>query len=221
MKNYLLMTLLVFTASCNNNPNSKQVKERIDSVIVSTPMPDTMQMHKMKMLNPMLESMMATMKKMDTLKMNNDFDLDFANSMIIHHQAAIDMSVLEIATGKNAEIISMAKNIVTSQKGEIAEIQKFILGYKSVITKTDNSDSENKLEDAMKNMMLTLNSMKLLGDADDNYVMLMIAHHGTAIQMAKDEITFGKQKQIKKMAEKIIAAQTTEINKFVRWTHLR
>jgi uncharacterized protein (DUF305 family) len=213
MKNYLLMTLLVFTASCNNNPNSKQVKERIDSVIVSTPMPDTMQMHKMKMLNPMLESMMATMKKMDTLKMNNDFDLDFANSMIIHHQAAIDMSVLEIATGKNAEIISMAKNI--------AEIQKFILGYKSVITKTDNSDSENKLEDAMKNMMLTLNSMKLLGDADDNYVMLMIAHHGTAIQMAKDEITFGKQKQIKKMAEKIIAAQTTEINKFVRWTHLR
>jgi uncharacterized protein (DUF305 family) len=222
MKYFLIIIVVILTAACNTNSNNVQVKDRIDSVLGATPMHDTMQMDKKQIQNPMLESMMATMKRMDTLKMSNDFDVDFANSMIIHHQAAIDMSELQIATGKDSEIITMAKNIITAQKEEIAKFQKFVMNYKLPLSKMDNSDSQNILADAMKDMMKNLSGMKLMESVDDNYVMLMISHHGTAIQMAKDEITFGKQKELKAMAEKIITTQTAEVNKFVGWsTHLK
>jgi uncharacterized protein (DUF305 family) len=217
---YYIIILLVLINACKNNSNAVLVKDRIDSVLSVNHMADTENMHKLNKENIMLESMMETMKKMNTLKMGNDFDVDFANIMTVHHQAAIDMSMLEIATGKNTEIINMAKNIITTQKEEITNFQKFVMNYKVPYPKTDNSDSQNILEDEMKNMTNTINGMKLLGGIDDNYVMLMIAHHNSAIKMAKDEITFGKQKQIKEMAEKIVATQITEINKLVAWgTH--
>lgn len=199
-----------------------QVKDRIDSVLAATPIPDSLKMDKKKMQNPMIESMMATMKKMDTLKMSNDFDVDFANSMSIHHEAAIDMCMLQIATGKDETMIAMAKNIITTQKEEIAQFKKFIKNSKTSNSKIDNSDSQNILADDMKDMMRNLNGMKMMGSIDDDFAMLMISHHGTAVKMAKDELTFGKQKQMKNMAEKIIATQTAEVNKFVAWsTHLK
>lgn len=219
---YIIILTAILLIACNNNPNSIQVKDRIDSVLAATPKKDTMQMEKMNMGNPMLESMLATMKKMDTIKMKNDFDIDFANCMSIQHQAAIDMSELQIATGKNAEIIGMAKNIIAAQKDEIVQFQKFVNDYKMPLTKMDNSDSQNILANAMKDMMKNLRGMKLLGDVDDNYVMLMISHHSTAIQMANNEIKYGKQKQMKNIAEKIISSQTKEVNRFVAWsTHLK
>ena len=222
MKYTLIIIVVILIAACNNNPNNVQVKDRIDSVLAAIPMHDTLHMDKKLMQNPMLESMMATMKKMDTLKMSNDFDVDFANSMSIHHEAAIDMSMLQIATGKDSMMIAMAKNIITTQKEGIAQFKKFVMNSKVTNSKMDNSDSQNILADDMKEMMRNLSGKKMMGSIDDDFAMFMILHHSTAIKMAKDELTFGKQKQMKAMAEKIIATQTAEVNKLVAWsTHLK
>lgn len=222
MKYTIIIFAAIFITSCNNNPSTVQVKDRIDSVLAATPIHDSMHMDKKKMQNPMLESMMATMKKMDTLKISNDFDVDFANSMSIHHEAAIDMCMLQIATGKDETMIAMAKNMITTQKEEINQFKNFVKNSKVTNSKMDNSDSKNVLADDMKDMMHNMSTMKVMGSIDDDFAMLMISHHGTAIKMAKDELTFGKQKQMKAMAEKIIATQTTEVNKLVAWsTHLK
>jgi uncharacterized protein (DUF305 family) len=215
---YLLATLLIiFFAACKNNPDSVNSNEKIDNVRVATPLVDSFEKDKIKIQNPLLESMMLTMKKMDTLKISNDFDLNFANTMLIHHQAAIDMSAVEIANGKNAEIVNMAKNITNTQKEEIAQLKIFVNNYKLPFYKIENKNSKTILADVMKNMMQNINDIKLLDRIDDDFVMLMIAHHNAAIQMAKDEITFGKEKQIITLAQKILATQTAEVNKFVAW----
>ncbi len=44
------------------------------------------------MNNGLMASMNTMMDKMNSMKMCGDFDLDFANMMIAHHQGAIDMS---------------------------------------------------------------------------------------------------------------------------------
>jgi hypothetical protein len=55
------------------------------------------------------------------------------------------------------------------------------------------------------------------GDADKDFVMMMIAHHQGAIDMAKVELKFGKDKMLRAMAERIIKAQEKEIAEMKKW----
>ena len=55
------------------------------------------------------------------------------------------------------------------------------------------------------------------GKADVDFVKGMIPHHAGAIDMAKVEIAFGKDPELKKLAEAIIKAQETEIAQMQEW----
>ena len=70
----------------------------------------------------------------------------------------------------------------------------------------------------MKGMMKDNNdkmsSMKMTGNTDVDFAMMMRIHHLGAIDMAQAELRDGKDTQMKKMAKAIIAAQKKEIAQF-------
>ena len=70
----------------------------------------------------------------------------------------------------------------------------------------------------MKGMMKDNNdkmsSMKMTGNTDVDFAMMMRIHHLGAIDMAQVELRDGKDPQMKKMAKAIIAAQKKEIAQF-------
>ncbi len=55
------------------------------------------------------------------------------------------------------------------------------------------------------------------GNADEDFVRGMIAHHQGAIDMAKIELQYGKDESLRKLAEEIIAAQEGEIRMMEDW----
>jgi uncharacterized protein (DUF305 family) len=55
------------------------------------------------------------------------------------------------------------------------------------------------------------------GKPDLDFAKGMIPHHQGAIDMAKVELEFGKDADIKKMAEGVVAAQTSEIELMTKW----
>jgi uncharacterized protein (DUF305 family) len=55
------------------------------------------------------------------------------------------------------------------------------------------------------------------GNADIDFVRGMIPHHQGAVDMAKTVLAFGKDPQIRKLAEEIVKAQETEIALMQTW----
>lgn len=76
------------------------------------------------------DAAMAKMHQdMAKVKPTGDVDYDFVQSMIPHHQGAIDMAQVEIDQGKDLTIKQLAKNIVMTQKHEIESMQKWLMDH--------------------------------------------------------------------------------------------
>ena len=69
----------------------------------------------------------ATMTKLTTLS-GQPFDVLWLQSMIAHHQGAIEMAQTEIADGINPDMVNLARNIVTAQQAEIDQMQRMLAG---------------------------------------------------------------------------------------------
>ena len=54
------------------------------------------------------------------------FDRMFLQSMIVHHQGAIDMSQTELAQGSNPDARQLAQKIINTQQAEIKEMQTLL-----------------------------------------------------------------------------------------------
>lgn len=55
------------------------------------------------------------------------------------------------------------------------------------------------------------------GNADRYFVESMLAHHIGAVDMAKVQLEYGKDPELRKLAEEIIKAQEVEINQMKKW----
>ena len=69
----------------------------------------------------------ATMTKLESLN-GAEFDKLWLESMIGHHQGAIEMAKAEIANGDNVDAKTLAKNIVTTQEAEIGQMKQMLGG---------------------------------------------------------------------------------------------
>src|SRR3981081_2643170 len=68
--------------------------------------------------------------------------------------------------------------------------------------------SEN--EAAMSKMMADM-TIKPTGDVDRDFVAMMVPHHQGAIDMAKAELKYGHNEQLRRLAQEIVVTQQQEI----------
>jgi Cu/Ag efflux protein CusF len=59
--------------------------------------------------------------------------------------------------------------------------------------------------------------MKLIGDPDQDFAMMLIAHHEDLIFLAKTQLEFGADQGLRQLAQKILVEQEAQIDQTKRW----
>jgi len=90
------------------------------------------------------------------------------------------------------------------------------MDMQSMQIKGDSGPSSQAFHDANMKMHEAMD-ITYTGKADVDFVKGMIPHHAGAIDMAKVVLTYGKDPEIKKLAEGIIKAQEAEIAQMQAW----
>ena len=207
MKKYIIASATIVFALAIQSCNTESKKE------TTTTMDGMTNKDSMTMDHKNMEGM-HSMNGMNGMKMTGDFDYDFANTMVMHHQSAVDMAKEVISKGSNAEVKTMAQNIVTAQEAEIAQFKNITANYKMPEMKEESKEAHNELGETMEKMETKMKGMAKTGNVDKDFLMMMIPHHESAVTMGEDQLSHGKNLELKKMAQKIMEDQNKEIKQF-------
>lgn len=139
-------------------------------------------------------------------------DTMFAQMMIPHHQQAVEMSQM-ILDKKDIEpsVAALATRIKDAQTPEIATMKGWLQAWGEPLERMSGTMMKS---DGM--MMMTAQDIAALEGASGHeacrlYLTQMIAHHESAVEMARTESEKGSNPDAVAMAKHVITAQEAEI----------
>jgi uncharacterized protein (DUF305 family) len=151
---------------------------------------------------------------------HNDADVTFAQTMIPHHQQAVEMAemALDPARQASAPVRDLATRIGDAQQPEIETMQGWLDAWGA-----EAEDHSGHDMGSMKGMsgMMSDEQMSALGQAtgtafDRMWLQMMVEHHEGAVEMAETEIADGESAEAKDLARDIVEAQESEITEMQR-----
>lgn len=170
------------------------------------------------MLSDYTDSMTAMHEEMMLGLTYHDPDTAFAQGMLGHHRGAVEMAQIELKYGTDEEMRALAEQIIDAQQSEIALMKDWLASHPDVSEPTPDTEAMQK---AYAQGMDTMHKDMMLGIADPKPDMAfargMLPHHIGAVDMAKVQLQYGKDADMRKLAQEIIDAQQPEIEQMKNW----
>ncbi|MFK3867020.1 DUF305 domain-containing protein [Psychrobacter faecalis] len=148
----------------------------------------------------------------------NDPDTAFAKGMLGHHRGAVDMAKIELKYGTDETMRILAQDIIDSQQLEIDILNKWLASHPDAPKPKPNTEA---MQEAYVKGTNTMHSDMMLGIAepvaDMAFARGMLPHHIGAVDMAKVQLQYGTDEEMRKLAQDIIDAQQPEIELIQNW----
>lgn len=217
----LLIASAVFAIGCSTTPTTNSTRSVLQSNANSTPRGNSTMNHNGMPMNTANHNMPAMTGEM---KSDNDaaaqpYDLQFIDTMMHHHEGAIQMSEMVLRRSQNDELKTFAQKIIDDQQKEIARMKEWREKWYAGKSPAKNMEMPG-MTDSMK--MMSGDDMKTMEamagkDFDVHFLAMMIPHHEGAVTMAKEALQKAEHAEIKTLADQIVKAQEDEIKRMNEW----
>lgn len=148
----------------------------------------------------------------------NDPDTAFAKGMLGHHRGAIDMAKIQLKYGTDDAMRQLAQDIITAQQAEIDILNKWLASHPDAAKPKPDTPA---MQQAYAQSMEDMHGEMTLGIADPMPDMAfargMLPHHVGAVDMAKIELEYGTDEEMRELAQHIIDTQQPEIELMQNW----
>jgi uncharacterized protein (DUF305 family) len=174
---------------------------------------------------------MSNMNGHDMSKMDGDmqsspdadkqpYDLQFIDTMIVHHQGAVKMAQMVLGKTQRAELKAFAQKVIDDQTKEIDQLKQWRGQWYAGKPPAINMTMPGMMNQGMK--IMNGEHMKKMDEMepehfDGHFISMMVPHHQGAIDMAKEALKKAEHPEIKDLANRIIAAQSSEIKQMQQW----
>jgi hypothetical protein len=111
----------------------------------------------------------------------------------------------------NREMNAMARLFVPHQAAAMTLIVGLIALAPAIAAGPEETPFLAENDAAMQKMMSDM-TIKPSGDVDRDFVAMMVPHHQGAVDMAQAELRYGKNEQLRRIAQEIIVDQLQEIS---------
>jgi uncharacterized protein (DUF305 family) len=82
---------------------------------------------------------------------------------------------------------------------------------------SDDAEFMTRMNLSMTTMDGSMKAASMNGNVDHDFAVMMIPHHEGAIEMAKAELSFGKDPTMRRLAQEILVDQKSEIDAMNLW----
>ena len=138
--------------------------------------------------------------------------LQFIDTMIAHHQIAIDMALLANTRTQRDEMKKLTKGIIDERRREIADMQAWRTKWFGEAKAALNMDFPG-----MKTGIAGMETVKLAGlkgkEFDAEFIKQIIPHHQGAIEMANALNAGDDFAELRKLASSMITSQSAKIER--------
>ena len=147
--------------------------------------------------------------------MMGNIDKHFIEQMIPHHDGAIAMAKIALERSKRAEVLELAKAIISSQEKEIVDMQTW---YQAWFGKAVPQNATGGMMH-MGGMTGETEALKSVpaNEFDREFVTQMIPHHEMAVMMASMLAGGTERSEMQQLAQDIIKSQSSEIELMRGW----
>ena len=118
---------------------------------------------------------------------------------------------MKISTVQVAAALLMIPALLHTQSAHADEMKGMNMATKPAATAADKAFAAS-----MQTMMKGMN-VKPTGNPDKDFVLMMMPHHQGAIDMAKVELQYGTDPELRQLATDIVTAQEKEIAQMKDW----
>jgi uncharacterized protein (DUF305 family) len=154
-----------------------------------------------------------------------EFDQQFIDMMVPHHEGAVEMARIALARAAHQEIRDLAQAIIQSQDAEINQMK----AWRQAWYGSDHTPPMDQMpmlhsmpgSGAMAMTMDMANDVEMLRAAaepfDRAFIDAMIPHHQSAIDAGRMALQQAARQEIRTLAAAIIADQQREIDQMTSW----
>jgi uncharacterized protein (DUF305 family) len=142
------------------------------------------------------------------------YDLQFIDSLMRHHQMAIEMAKMAEPKFEHKDLKDAAKKMIADQTEENQQLRAWRDQWYP-----GAAPAENMQMPGMSSMNMDMSHMQSMsGHAlDMMFIDMMIPHHEGGLAMGKDALAKAEHQEIKDLAQKMTEMQAKEIDQMRAW----